>query len=78
MREIELSSAQCMTLIHSITVGDSRLHAVYKNRKGRKRVVLQFGDIPDSWSEEQIDQYLKGVKVILPEGFVEYPIEVKK
>ena len=62
-----------MTIIRSITVGDKSLNATYKNNKGRKRVVLEFGDIPDDWTDKQLDDYLKDVQVILPDGFIEYP-----
>ena len=73
MREILLSSDNCMTIIHGITVGSKDLNAIYRNKKGRKRVMLQLGDIPDDWSDAQLDEYLKGCKVVLRDGFVEYP-----
>lgn len=76
-REIKLSSDNCMTLIHGITIGDSHFNATHKNKKGRKRVMLQFGDIPDNWTEEQLDEYLKGARVFLPDKFIAYPVEVK-
>jgi len=72
-KEIELSSDNCMTIIGSIAVGSKKLHVTYKDRKDRKQVVLQLGDIPDEWTDKQLDEYLKGVKVYLPDGFVPYP-----
>ncbi len=72
-REVNLSSNNCMTIIRSITVGSKSLNATYKNRKGRKRVILVFGDIPDNWTKKQLDDYLKDVRVFLPDNFIEYP-----
>ena len=73
MREIKLSSDNCMTIIRSIAVGAKDMHATYKNNKGRKRVMVQLGEIPDNWSDEQLDNYLKDCKIIVPAGFIEYP-----
>lgn len=72
-KETQLSSDNCMTLIGKITVGSWEANITYKNKKGRKRVILQLGDIPDGWTEEQLNEYLKGIKVFLPDTFIDYP-----
>lgn len=77
MQERPLSSDNCMTIIHGITVGSKDLNATYKNRKGRKRVMVLLGDIPDEWTDKQLDEYLKGCRVVLRDGFIEYPAGTK-